>query len=554
MWGGCVISPGVGSSPRVWGTAAPCNSCGRYARFIPTCVGNGTISTSARKTGAVHPHVCGERCFWIASRLGGGGSSPRVWGTVHLNSRLELFGRFIPTCVGNGHEMRYKGHSLPVHPHVCGERARARNNRGDCQGSSPRVWGTVETPCHAVVNPRFIPTCVGNGRCSALQVPMMAVHPHVCGERSQWRDQEQRNNGSSPRVWGTVKTCCPGLVARRFIPTCVGNGQPSTWARPPWPVHPHVCGERIMDKLQPGSMIGSSPRVWGTGRRPVGYRLVGRFIPTCVGNGAIAHGQGEEQPVHPHVCGERACLGGKAHGATRFIPTCVGNGSGEGKSSVVSAVHPHVCGERRPGIATHMRPGGSSPRVWGTVVLRENRHRLDRFIPTCVGNGKTGTSRSCLNAVHPHVCGERARWVFLTLTVRGSSPRVWGTGHRRQSRRFYNRFIPTCVGNGLQNKRRKIRLPVHPHVCGERNVMAGSTRACCGSSPRVWGTAAPAPFLERPNRFIPTCVGNGPAPCSWMPGQPVHPHVCGERRFTLVACSPRAGSSPRVWGTAGTCG
>ena len=181
----------------------------------------------------------------------------------------------------------------------------------------------------------------------------------------------------------------PGAAQQRFIPTCVGNGQDLL----PWPggspVHPHVCGERPTKHLGQAAVAGSSPRVWGTGRRPVGYRLVGRFIPTCVGNGAIAHGQGEEQPVHPHVCGERACLGGKAHGATRFIPTCVGNGSGEGKSSVVSAVHPHVCGERRPGIATHMRPGGSSPRVWGTVVLRE------------IGIGRIG-----------------------------SSPRVWGTEKR----------------------------------------------------------------------------------------------------------------------------
>ena len=71
-------------------------------RFIPTCVGNGSSVAQQPDSAPVHPHVCGERVQPAHPRDKGIGSSPRVWGTAPSGYLLGLRGRFIPTCVGNG--------------------------------------------------------------------------------------------------------------------------------------------------------------------------------------------------------------------------------------------------------------------------------------------------------------------------------------------------------------------------------------------------------------------------------------------------------------------
>ena len=193
---------------------------------------------------SVHPHVCGER---IGSRgLVGGrlGSSPRVWGTVSAPSIENGWPRFIPTCVGNGLRDKCRPGKWAVHPHVCGERRRFSCCLAWSFGSSPRVWGTGSRPETGSCTRRFIPTCVGNGASGAPGARSMPVHPHVCGERGSSMDIWLATPGSSPRVWGTAG---PAVAARppngssprawgtgsvfdahhlsaRFIPTCVGNG------------------------------------------------------------------------------------------------------------------------------------------------------------------------------------------------------------------------------------------------------------------------------------------------------------------------------------------
>ena len=242
-------------------------------------------------------------------------------------------------------------------------------------------------------------------------------------------DQEigDRRAGSSPRVWGTVARpgYHPGVL--RFIPTCVGNGARSCSLFISTTVHPHVCGERTCDTVAMVDRTGSSPRVWGTGRNQETPGRRDRFIPTCVGNGTATASPDETPPVHPHVCGERSSA-----------------------SSIFSAA------------------SGSSPRVWGTADQEHTKGYQARFIPTCVGNGARTSPPLTARAVHPHVCGERDKMVQERQLEIGSSPRVWGTVLRREMRGISIRFIPTCVGNGVEPSGARRYRPVHPHVCGER--------------------------------------------------------------------------------------
>ncbi len=70
-----------------------------------------------------------------------------------------------------------------------------------------------------------------------------SVHPHVCGEHPKRRDKDVELFGSSPRVWGTCPREARADVARRFIPTCVGNIGLAVYPALRNAVHPHVCGE-----------------------------------------------------------------------------------------------------------------------------------------------------------------------------------------------------------------------------------------------------------------------------------------------------------------------
>ena len=172
----------------------------------------------------------------------------------------------------------------------------------------------------------------------------------------------------------------------RFIPTSVGNAGHEHDPRANYPVHPHVCGERLHMFEYKSLCRGSSPRLWGTLDNPCSYRARCRFIPTSVGNAFFALSGTKTMTVHPHVCGER-------------------------------------CSQSRRAPLTN----GSSPRLWGTPGNSGHDFKHERFIPTSVGNATVLDTRTGVTSVHPHVCGERHGGRRRRGDPCGSSPRLWGT-------------------------------------------------------------------------------------------------------------------------------
>ena len=176
------------------------------------------------------------------------------------------------------------------------------------------------------------------------------------------------------------------LVFPRFIPTGVGNTSDRCDHSALTPVHPHGCGEHDHYSLSPASVVGSSPRVWGTPYRDMMNAARDRFIPTGVGNTS-----------------RMACL-------LRDTP-----------------VHPHGCGEHPARVSPAPRRTGSSPRVWGTRISTLPTSPSRRFIPTGVGNTDTANVYRSTRPVHPHGCGEHRKATGKQDGAYGSSPRVWGT-------------------------------------------------------------------------------------------------------------------------------
>ncbi len=126
--------------------------------------------------------------------------------------------------------------------------------------------------------------------------------------------------------------------------------------------------------------------------------------------------------------------------------------------------------------------------MWGTLShVSVTACRL-RFIPTHVGNTTHHLIKRLGQPVHPHACGEHKASYDYYYDYNGSSPRMWGTQKIPWDDSPVDRFIPTHVGNTLQDTYPSGYVTVHPHACGEHIHVDTSIQCGHGSSPRMWGT------------------------------------------------------------------
>ena len=399
-----------------------------------------------------------------------------------------------------------------VQPRVCGERSASVLAVCDENGSAPRVRGTVQIDAVIGLVDRFSPACAGNGGRADLWWAVALVQPRVCGERFQSSQARPQTGGSAPRVRGTDLAALMVVSGARFSPACAGNGQSPVRLLRVRPVQPRVCGERTVAGVLPRSMDGSAPRVRGTGP-PVRRRRQRR----------------------------------------RFSPACAGNGPTDARYRENRAVQPRVCGERRIVRTSPVRAVGSAPRVRGTARTTPARAGQHRFSPACAGNGRHTPKYAEYVAVQPRVCGERATSTRAAHRNGGSAPRVRGTDLTGIFCIDYPRFSPACAGNGLNGSLMPAGRPVQPRVCGERKSPGSLANLRPGSAPRVRGTVKQYLSEVEKRRFSPACAGNGCPTTGTTAPSPVQPRVCGERICTDDGCMGKYGSAPRVRGTAAQC-
>ena len=114
---------------------------------------------------------------------------------------------------------------LAVHPRVCGERRGWRYFRRVHAGSSPRMRGTQTRATEVMIHDRFIPAYAGNAVRNLVEEVHQTVHPRVCGERSVEDDGLDADDGSSPRMRGTLHIILPAVDLYRFIPAYAGNAR-----------------------------------------------------------------------------------------------------------------------------------------------------------------------------------------------------------------------------------------------------------------------------------------------------------------------------------------
>ena len=185
---------------------------------------------------------------------------------------------------------------------------------------------------------------------------------------------------------------------------------------------------------------------------------------------------------------------------------------------------------------TEIRHPGFDPHFWIT--------------PACAGNSWTLPGRIGRSRDHPRVCGEQTTPTSVKAKAEGSPPRVRGTDTSIYDTMTQQRITPACAGN-----RRRPPWPMavgrdHPRVCGEQRLAHQGFPNPAGSPPRVRGTDPGGGVQALRGGITPACAGNSlplasSPPCWWD-----HPRVCGEQADNNVCMAAKAGSPPRVRGTA----
>ena len=289
---------------------------------------------------------------------------------------------------------------------MCGEQWRWIPTARREMGSPPRVRGTVDDLRLGGGKVGITPACAGNSAYTAAPNSQIGDHPRVCGEQPYGFPSYMMDEGSPPRVRGTVLGALLSAPVVRITPACAGNRTKPGWGGNGIWDHPRVCGEQMHRKTHLYCNIGSPPRVRGTGLSDSAHRTPVRITPACAGNSPCSH----------------SCR-------------------------APARDHPRVCGEQFSTLRENLGLWGSPPRVRGTDLPRLIQLAVFWITPACAGNSQTIHLLQIRQKDHPRVCGEQGNaWVGDNAQV-GSPPRVRGTVIPHFLIKPRQGITPACAGN-----------------------------------------------------------------------------------------------------------
>ena len=269
---------------------------------------------------------------------------------------------------------------------MCGEQKNLRTNAGISKGSPPRVRGTGPDKDLRNIGAGITPACAGNRFHAFFPIAPIQDHPRVCGEQKPVRLWPFRQEGSPPRVRGTVIPVAFATQLPRITPACAGNRGCVSAQRRYHPDHPRVCGEQPNIDICILFHAGSPPRVRGTVSRAGAILLDIRITPACAGNSFVNIFNAIAERDHPRVCGEQGTMQEVTQNAL-----------------------------------------GSPPRVRGTVHADNLVFLIIRITPACAGNSILTPQMKYMRQDHPRVCGEQRIIPLIKAIAAGSPPRVRGT-------------------------------------------------------------------------------------------------------------------------------
>ena len=172
----------------------------------------------------------------------GSGSSPRVRGSRSAAQSLQRSDGIIPagaglTCTSCTHGTRQRDH-----PRGCGAHIVSHDMLTIRPGSSPRVRGSRVERIEVISVPGIIPAGAGLTNDKGHRMLPDGDHPRGCGAHSLEHEKIPREQGSSPRVRGSLGTWSDALAALGIIPAGAGLTSRSPFGRRTARDHPRGCG------------------------------------------------------------------------------------------------------------------------------------------------------------------------------------------------------------------------------------------------------------------------------------------------------------------------
>ena len=269
-------------------------------------------------------------------------------GTLHWPHRYFHGTGIIPAHAGNTRFGREPAGQAGDHPRACGEHRISQQSRVKQQGSSPRMRGTLFERINDHEVDGIIPAHAGNTVSSQKSAPSSRDHPRACGEHTQTVPPTTSGAGSSPRMRGTRVIVPVQVQPVGIIPAHAGNTHISALSIRHSRDHPRACGEHMGINNAYAQAQGSSPRMRGTPNRN---------HPRTPDAGII--------PAHAGNTGDRAYVEAQLRD------------------------HPRACGEHVNATTSQLNIQGSSPRMRGTPIIDTSDYDSGGIIPAHAGNTRS---------------------------------------------------------------------------------------------------------------------------------------------------------------------
>ena len=210
---------------------------------------------------------------------------------------------------------------------------------------------------------------------------------------------------------GARNTLTAASGSSRIIPAYAGSTAATLILVSVLRDHPRVCGEHLWQAV---------PKAWRTG-----------IIPAYAGSTRRCDLRSSRPGDHPRVCGEHHRLPCRHRPGRRIIPAYAGST------------------QSRP--LKHMRGRGSSPRMRGAPLPHGAAVAVHGIIPAYAGSTRRSRARCCRKRDHPRVCGEHSRLAHSLPFLLGSSPRMRGAPLHKEERVRTLGIIPAYAGSTSAN-------------------------------------------------------------------------------------------------------
>ena len=131
---------------------------------------------------------------------------------------------------------------------------------------------------------------------------------------------------------------------------------------------------------------------------------------------------------------------------------------------------PHACGDESEYIPEEDINDIFSPRVWGWILLYNEKQEESKIFPTHVGiNLRLWSSRQLWRST-PRTCGDEPGGNNKTCWNKQFSPRMWGWTYSRNAAARDDPVFPTYVGMNLHIMHLICSLKNFPHIYGDESV------------------------------------------------------------------------------------